>query len=179
MTQIPFRLAILKRLVAHLELLHEGTNPAYTFDLRDKVFRGRHVLGEEAADFQDLPVVSILESPRPDLSIFTGEWDSVRKDYWTLLIQGIDKDDKLAPTDRLYHLTAQIEMHLSRLIDTHPQKGTPLYPTEHLLGGLISGLEIAAPIVRPSEKGVSARAFFYLPLRLQLAVDLSKPYASV
>lgn len=179
MTQVPTRLAILQRLTSHLELLHPGTDPSYTFDLREKVFRGRHVLGDDVAEYESLPVVSILESPRPDLSIFTGEWDSVRKDYWTLLIQGIGQDDKLAPTDKLYHLTAQIEMHLARLVETRPETGGPRYPQEHLLGRLISGLEIAAPIVRPSEKGVSSKAFFYLPLRLQIAVDLSRPYASV
>lgn len=179
MTLKPARLAVLQALTAHLERLNPATDPAYRFDLRDKVFRGRHVLGDDATEFEMLPVVSILESPRPDMSVYTAEWGSVRHDHWTLLVQGIMSNSVKHATDDTYWVAAEVETHLARLVAVRQETGSPLYPHEHLLGGLISGLEIAAPIIRPSEKGVSAKAFFYLPLRLQLAVDLRKPYACV
>lgn len=156
----------------------QGLNPdnGYTNDLRNKVYRGRPLLGADIVNKDELPVLSLMESPRTDIATYTGEWDAIRHDQWTLLMQGLVRDDKLNPTDHAYELCAEVEMHLARLVAVKRATGTPLYPNEHLLGGRIASLEIAPPIVRPPELGVSATAFFYLPLRAGVVVDSANPF---
>lgn len=173
MSSVPIRLAILQALTLHLE----GITPAngYTSDLTKAVFRGRNLVG---ADLKHRPALSILEAPRPDIAVFTGEWNDVRKDEWTLLIQGMAEDDKRNPSDPAYYLCAEVEQHLSRIIGVRPQTGRPLYPDVHLLGGLITSLEIAPPVVRPPEDRVSATAFFFLPLRVGVAGETGQPYTA-
>lgn len=173
----PIRLAILKALTEHLENLTPANQ--YDHDLRGKVYRGRILLGAESTAGDKLPCLSILESPRPELSLFTGEWNAMRSDSWTLLLQGLVKDDVTNPTDPAYYLAAEVEMHMARLVAVRQETGKPKYPNEHLLGGLITGLDIAAPVVRPPEPGVANTAFFYLPVRLGIAGDLSQPYAAL
>jgi hypothetical protein len=173
---VPTRLDILKALTTHLQ----GVNPdnGYAYDLRNKVYRGRPLLGADAVNKDELPVVTLMESPRPDLATYTGEWEAVRHDQWTLLLQGLVRDDKINPTDHAYDLCAEVEMHLARIIAVKRSTGSPLYPLEHLLGGRIASLEIAPPVVRPPEVGISASAFFYLPMRLGVVVDSANPFAA-
>lgn len=173
MTVIPIRLAILQALTAHLERITPGAG--YQHDLSGKVFRGMNLIG---ADRRDLPALSILEAPRPDIAIFAGDWSEMRYDQWTLLIQGMAQDDKRNPSDPAYYLCADVEQQLSRITATRPATGNPAYPQEHLLGGLITGLELAPPVVRPPEDKVSTTAFFFLPVRVGVAVDTGRPYTS-
>lgn len=168
---VPTRLAILIALTEHLERITPDNG--YDVDLSGAVFRGRSLLG---ADLGVRPALSILESPRPDIATYTGEWDSIRRDYWTLLIQGLAEDDKRNPSDNAYYLCAAVERHLGRIVAVRPETGAPRYPQEHLLGGLITSLEIAPPVVRPPEDRVSMSAFFFLPLRVGVAVETSRPY---
>lgn len=170
----PIRLAVLTRLTEHLKTITPDTG--YEFDLSRSVYRGRNLLG---ADVRERPVVSILEAPRPDFSTYTGEWDSIRHDRWTLLVQGLVEDDPRNPCDRAYYLCAAVESHLARVIEVKESTGAPKYPDVHLLGGLIGGLEIGSPIVRPPEDRVSASAFFFLPLRLSIAIAAGRPYTDL
>lgn len=175
--KIPKRLLILQRLTEHLECLVPANG--YEHNLSGRVSRGRVVIGDEHVRTSTDPIISILESPRPDLASYTGEWGEMRKDNWTLLLQGLVRDDPLNPTDPAYRLVAEVELHLSRLVAARTETGKPLYPNEHLLGGVITSLEIAAPVVRPPEKGVSNTAFFYLPLRVGIAGNIGQPYADL
>lgn len=173
MSDVPHRLAILMALTEHLKGITPGNG--YDHDLSQSVYRGRNILG---ADVRERPILSILEAPRPDIAIYTGEWEAWRAESWTLLIQGISRDDKYNPSDSAYYLCADVEKHLGRLVSVRSQTGSPAFPDEHLLGGLITGLQVAPPVVRPPEDRVSASAFFFLPLRIGVAVDTSRPYTS-
>jgi hypothetical protein len=175
-TPVATRLDILKALTAHMQALNPDNG--YAYDLRGKVFRGRPLLGADSVNKEELPVLSLMESPRPDLATYTGEWDAIRHDQWTLLLQGLVRDDKVNPTDHAYDLCAQVEMHLGRLIAVKRTTGLPQYPQEHLLGGRIASLEIAPPVVRPPELSVSASAFFFLPMRLGVVIDSANPFAA-
>lgn len=162
------RLAILTALTAHMQGL--APSNGYVNDLSEpgRVLRGRNLIGEEAR--RNGPLLSFLEAPRPDLAVYAGSWDEMRKDAWTLLLQGIVEDDIENPTDPAHIFVDEVERHLSRLIATKPS-GSPKYPEEFLLGGLIADLQIAPPVVRPPEKGISASAFFFLPVRVGVAVQ--------
>lgn len=161
------RLQILKRLTAHLEGIN-GADP-YEHDLRGNVFRGRSVYGTT----DPLPLVSILEGKAADYGSFADENQSVRKDSWLLLIQGWTKNDTLNPTDPVYSLLADVELRLSDIVAV--ERGVPKFSGVYMLGGLISSLTIAAPVVRPPDDGVSDKAFFYLPVLVGLKSDLTKP----
>lgn len=172
MTQVPLRLEILKRLTALLEgpLTIDGEEVS----MEGAVFRGRNIVGEEV---KPLPIISIIEAPRPDIASFAGEGVG-RHDQWTLLITGRAEDDAANPSDSAYYLYAAVEERLGRVIAVKVS-GTAKYPEHHLLGGLISSLEIAPPVVRPpDDKVVSASAYFFLPIRVGIASRLGEPYTS-
>src|SRR5690606_11541926 len=102
----------------------------------------------------------------------------VHNGMWTLLIQGIAEDDKANPGDAAYYLAAAVEAQLAKLTAMKPGRPVPLYPDDHLLGGLVTGIEIAPPLVRPPEKEVSSTAYFFLPLLVGVAVAPGQPYTS-
>lgn len=164
----PIRLQILKALTLHLE----GINPdnGYTDDLRGVVFRGRNLLG--ANDKTKKPALSLIESPTPDIAMFTGEFDDYRRDNWTLLIMGLVADDPANPSDPAYIMADIVTKRLGRLTATK-SGGRDAYPDEFMLGGLISSLNIAPPIVRNPDDKVSSTAYFYLPIRVGVVDDLS------
>ncbi|QJI52239.1 hypothetical protein [Cronobacter phage JC01] len=167
MAEEHIRLKILKALTKHLEGIN-GIEP-YVHDIRGSVYRGRAILG----DSMPLPCVSILEGKATDYGEFADEEETVRKDKWLLLIQGWVKDDPANPTDPAYGLLADVELRLSDI--TAKEAGAPKFPDIHLLGGLISSLTLAAPVVRPPEDALSSKAFFYLPVLVGLKSDLTKP----
>lgn len=169
--QIPTRLLVCQRFDA---LLSNLTVKGAPLDLTGKIIRGRSVIGDETRP----PALSILESPRPDFATYAGEDWSWRKDKLMLLIQGRAEDDKLNPGDEAYWLEAAVEEKLYRVVATKPN-GNPLYPDDYMLGGLITGLEVAPPVVRPPEDKTSASAFFFLVLRVGIAVEIGKPYTEV
>lgn len=161
------RLEILKRLTAHLEGV-DGVDP-FTHNLKGKVFRGRSIYGTG----DPLPLVSILEGKASDYGSFADDVQTVRKDSWLLLVQGWTKNDTMNPTDPVYALLADVELRLSDILAT--EHGRPKFSGVYMLGGLISSLTIAAPVVRPPDDGVSDKAFFYLPVLVGLKSDLTKP----
>ena len=167
---IPKRLLVLQRLCTLLETLEIDGE---IVDMTGKVTRGRNIIGEEI----EAPALAILEAPRPDFASYSGEEAFMRKDHMILLIQGRAIDDKLLPGDKAYYLAAAVEQRLSLIVKTKPN-GNPQYPEHHMLGNLITSLEVAPPVVRPPEDKVSQWAFFFLVLRVGIAVDISAPYTS-
>jgi len=172
MTLIPTRLLAMQRLTALLESLDIKT---VATDMTGKVVRGRSILGEEI----DTPMLAMLESPRADFALFAGVDLEARKDRLTILIQGRAEDDPLNPGDEAYWLCAAVEERLARITATKPNNGRALYPEHFMLGNLITDLEIAPPVVRPPEDKVSQSAYFFLVLRVGMAVEIGKPYTEV
>lgn len=167
-------LDVLKRLTAHIQ----GITPdfGYEFDLSDSVFRGRLDFGDDDPD----TLVSIVEYIRPDVGFDPVGFNKVvRERSWVLLVQGWLKHDGDNPTDRAYQLKASVEKRLSECIVINENTGNPVYPDLYFLGlrDTITEMSIGSGAVsvalRPES---SSRAFFYIPLGIGLAVDVSDPF---
>jgi len=162
------RLQILKKLTTHLQGITVANG--YENDVGERVYRGRNNFGAET----EIPALSILESKPVDYGTYADEQQTVRKDSWTLLIQGWVVDDQENPTDPAYSLLADVESRLSQMMAVNAN-GKPKFPSVYRVGGLINGMTLAQPIVRPPDDGLSATAYFYLPVQIDLVSDLENP----
>ncbi len=162
---VPLKLQALRALTAHLEGIH-GPD-AGGFDLRGCVYRGRNQFGADAPK----TFISILEAPRPDGGIRTGEQDETRSERWPLLLQGWLKEDDDAehPLDAIYYLLDQVERRLNRVIEENGRNGFPVYPAEFMLGLPLTGFGFGPGTVRPATDGISSKAFMYMPMWMGLA----------
>lgn len=174
-----YKLTVLKRLTA----LIEGTTltPIDGIDLpttlTGAVFRGRLFYGANDPE----TMVSILEAPRQIGSRYTDQ-KLVKNGPWSLLIQGWCPEDKLNPTDAIYGLLDDVEKRLSRIINVRGSDGGPKYAEHYMLGAsmspdsnyLITDFEMGDSIVRPPAEGVSSKSFFYLPVQVGLARNMSE-----
>ena len=176
MSAIPTRLLILRRLTALLEEIVYQDELGNDVSLQGKVFRGRILLGEESKP----PLLAILEAARPDPHTgYVGDENDTHHDMWPILVQGIIEDDIENPTDPAYFMAAAVEAQLSKIIAVDANTGHPSFPQHKDLGGLITALEIMPPVVRPPEDKVSAKAFFFLPIRMGIAISSDQPYTTV
>lgn len=177
MSQVPTRLLILERLTALLESVQYEFQDQ-TFALASAVFRGRNLLGDESKPW---PIISIVESPVPDVPTFAGEENRYNKYGWTLLIQGICETglEDVHATDQAYYFYAATEVVLSRLNAVKSNSGLPKYPEDYLLGKLITSVEIFPPVIRQADDKASAAAFFFLPVRVGIATQIGEPYTQV
>lgn len=181
---VPTRLLILQRLCALLadtpvvvngvQVIEDGEPKIVGVE---NVHRGRNLLGEESIALEMLPVLSIIESPRPDNSFFAGE-NEAGKEEWTLLITGFAEDDKLNPNDNAYYLHAELQKRLSMVVEKK-RSGSAAYPEFYMLGGAIYSLVISPPVVRPPEDKLSSKAFMFLPIRVGVVGAMSDPYTQV
>lgn len=158
-----YRLQVLKAFTLLLEGITVAGGYNYTLGA-GKVFRGRARFGEEAP----IPMISILEAPRPGAAIYTGD-NEARKDLWPLLLQGWCEDDKDNPSDPVYGLLDDVERRLDRVVQVTAGTGVPKFSEHYMLGGLITDLQVSPGVVRPPTENVSARSFFYLPVQVGLA----------
>lgn len=185
------QLQIIKSIQAQLATINPAnddpnTGVPYEIDLTDATFRGRVEIGENDPQW----AITILENPKPVPTEFLAGERLNRKhiETLTLLLQGFAPNgDDLAPTDNAYRFKAMVEQVLSRIIETNPN-GTGGVYEEYLLGQpylgfsppdssrLITTFTIQTGGVRPASKGVSATAFFYLPLVIQFAFNPANPY---
>lgn len=169
MTGVAQQLVILRALAAHLE----GINPdgSHDYDLRGRVFVGRMVFG--ASD--PVPMLSIVESPRPDpFAVSEDQTKLKRLERWELFIQGwADDADLAAPCDAAYQLKATVEQRLARIEQRKPNSSGGLYPDEYRLGGLIGSMQIGPGTVRPADGQNVSRPFFFVPLILSVQFDLT------
>lgn len=169
------QLDILKRLSAHLE----GITPAngYDWDMAGRVFRGRMFYGDD----DPLPMIAILEYLSPDIDLqVAGENRVARQETWIVLVQGFVQQHPQNPTDDAYQLKAAVERRLSETIAT--KNGDPAVPAAYMLGlpkdGIVH-IAIGPGIVTvPREGPSSAYAFFYLPVGITRAVELTDPFVS-
>lgn len=168
------QLAILKAIVTHLQGITAAND--YTFDLSDAVFRGRPLYGDDVPE----EMLSVVELLQGDVTTdVAGEESIERSETWILLVQGITKNDIDNPTDQTYLLKAAVEHRLARAIQRN-RYGDPEFPSEYYFGlaslKVITRITIGPGIVSPPRQGVSNKAFFYLPLGIGLATDISNPY---
>lgn len=164
------RLAILKAFTSHLKGI-DGTDP-WTFDLSNAVFRGRALFGDNDPD----TMLSIIEAPRPDPGASFGGGDEVRLESWSLLVQGWTKQDPVNPVDPLYALLVEVEGRLAQIV-ARDSMGQPAYPDVFFLPDAdgrpqITSLQVQPPVVRPPSSEPVAKACFYLPLRVGLALGV-------
>lgn len=154
----PIKLQILKKLTT---LLEGVTAPNGTV-LTGCVFRGRNKF-DQANDPANM--LSLLESPRPDVPSTAGEFGSHSSYEWVILLQGWTPDDKANPSDNAYIFMDAVEQQLARVKAVRTATGNPVYPSDFMLGNLITSFAFGPGVVRPPDE-LSSRAYFYLPVKL-------------
>lgn len=174
----PIRLAVLKALTELLSGEYGTDENGNPYNLTGKVFRGRNEFGTEYA----LPMLSILENPRPSYSNTAGENEARLEPNWNLLLQGWAADDLENPTDPAHWLMAAVEERLG-LVTERRNDGSnrPKDAAAFMLGfkDTVSSFDFGPGVVRPADKTVSSKAFFYLPVRIGLAVGANESYRSI
>ena len=162
----PFRLRVQKALAELLETI--TTDNGYQFDLAGKVFRGRNVFG----DTDPKEMLAVLEDPEMKNILPVAEGNVVAYDY-QLLVQGWTRDDKTHPTDRAQHLLAAAKRRLGleiRRVEDGRVDFLGVYG--------VASMTLGIGVVRPADD-LSASAYFWLPLTLRVAEDISDPYGEV
>lgn len=157
----PFRLRVLTALTDALQQITPAAG--YDSDLTGKVFRGRLVYGDK----DPLPMVSVLEAQTP-IDHADADRESSSRCSWQLIIQGFCHDDPRHPTDRAYFLAADVTRRLA-------EETEKVNDGDCLGFKAITGLSIGSPTVRPPDD-LSAKAYFYLVLTIEMVEDLTQPY---
>lgn len=166
------RLRIMKALTAVIERATVANG--FKHDLTERVFRGRLFYGDK----DPVPMVSILETPLQPATQDRPPDSTEQSDIWELVIQGWADDDAKNPTDSAYNLAADVRKTLAdeKVRASHR---TPSGPPANDLLGLgrdVLNIKIGQPVCRPPDD-LSAKAYFWITIRLTLAEDLSNPYA--
>lgn len=165
------RIRIMKKLQTCLEgidgaafgLQDEQNNPLV--DMAGRVMRGRIIFGDK----DPVPMISILEVPIPLDQIVSPPDSTYSNGTWELLIQGFAKDDPDNPTDPAHILMAATKMRLAE--EKRKNANFQLFG----MGNFVTGMRIGAGVVRPPDE-VSAKAYFWLNLSLDIVEDLFDPF---
>lgn len=181
MVKVPYRLAVQQAICAHLQGITRANG--YDYDLSNAVYRGRLIFSGDSSQ-NPLPMLSLIESSRPDSGTWTGEALDNRMEHWSLLLQGWVDDDMGNPTDPAHYLMAAVEQRLGDIVRTRNDgSGRPSNPEIYRLGPnpsgqgtLITELTYGPGVVWPPAEQVSSKAFFYLPVRVGLAYSPGSPY---
>ena len=165
------RIRILKKLQTVLEgvdcarfaITDESNAPLA--DMTGRVARGRLIFGEK----DPVPMISILEVPIPLDQIVPPPDSTYSNGTWELLIQGFAKDDPEHPTDPAHVLMAATKQRLAE--EKRKNRDFKLFG----MGDKVTGLRIGAGVVRPPDE-VSAKAYFWLNLSIDVVEDLFDPF---
>lgn len=183
---LPFKLRVLHALTDCLKTITPANG--YVFDMADfdpgdgvmtsRVYRGRMAFGDDGDGGGDpLPMISILEGVSPADEVAEPPVNSVVGQYrWPLLVQGFLEDDKQNPTDPAYVLLADVRR---RLVQEKKRGRNPNRAERTIFGftaDKIIDLHVGAGVVRPADD-VSARAWFWLSMEIEIIDDADKPYA--
>lgn len=170
----PLALEIMKRICEALREI-APTN-GYVMDFRgdegttsNKVFRGRAVFGSS----DPVPMLSVLETPIPLDQIPSPGDSPLASGGWELMIQGFVDDDKENPTDPAYVALADVKKRLAveqEKVNARFAKDGPFG-----LGNEITKISIGRGVCRPPDE-ISAKAYFWLLIVLDIAEDMSRPY---
>ena len=172
----PLRLRIMKALTDVLEEITPANG--YQYDLSDRrapgkqndlmsraVFRGVGVTGVD----YPLPMLTILEVPVPDDPSASQYDNPVQEADWRLLVQGFVEDDPSNPTDPAHRLMADVKKRLG--IEKKKNRDFDLLG----MGDSVTNLTMGQGVVRPPDE-LSAKAYFWLDLRLKVVEDTENPY---
>ena len=167
------KLAVLRFLTNHLEGTNPDWDPDCPFDLRDSVYRGRTVFGDETKT----PFIALLEAPRQIAPNGGGDASLIQSEDWTVLIQGFGDEDEEHPSDPAYELLAWVQKRMARLTQ-QPTSGRTggTYPNEFRMGDLKIEILYQIPVVRPGKDDVSNTAYFYMPIGIKIVTDLTNPF---
>jgi len=92
-------------------------------------------------------------------------------------VQGWSEDTKENPTDPAYELMADVRKALAKIVKRgHPTDAAQIPNPDLMLGGLITGMTMEPGIARPPIEQVSAKAFFWMRVKLQFVEDPNDPY---
>lgn len=167
MAVLPLRLRILGALTEALKEIN--TANGYATELNERVYRGRVIFGET----DDIPMLSVLEVPIPLDQLPPPADSEFSSGGWELMIQGFVEDDEENPTDPAHVLMADVKKRLAKekrkALEMEPEKGI------FGLGNFVIGLRIGSGVVRPPDE-ISAKAYFWLVISLDMVEDLSDPY---
>jgi len=164
----PLRLEIQKRLSTLLGSI--AIADGYAHDIAGRVYRGRSVFGDETP----LPALSILEAPIPLDQLPSARDNDNLVGGWELVLQGWVRDDKANPTDPAHPLLADVKRCLTiekRKVDYNggPENGILG------LGLYVTAMYIGPGVVRPPDE-ISAKAYFWLTITLDIAENMAEPY---
>ena len=163
----PLRLRILKAMTEALKEISPANG--YHTDVNGQVYRGRVIYGEN----DPLPLISILEVPIP-LDQTPPPTDSeFSSGGWEIMIQGFVTDDPENPTDPAHFFMADVKKRLA----IEKRKALAMNAAQGIfgLGNFVTGLRIGAGVVRPPDE-ISAVAYFWLTITLDMVEDLADPY---
>ena len=163
------RLKTLKRLCDYLKSEVTTAN-GYPMTLA-AVSRGQAVYGDEFS----LPHVAVSEALNPDrdMSRVGAEEGVQQKEGWVILLQGWVEDDANNPTDPAYELMAAVKKAIAKIDNPRYETSHPLV---YSLGGLVLGIEVEPGTVRPPEREISAKAFFWMRVILKFYEDVNDPF---
>lgn len=173
---VPLRLEILNRICAVMREISPSNG--YVMDLSaafdsttNCVFKGRLVFGEN----DPLPMLSVLDVPIPLDQLPSPKDASESSGQWELVMQGFSVDDRVNPTDPAHVFLADVKKRFA----IEKRKANWDRPEDGLfgLGRYVTGLHIGPGVVRPPDE-LSAKAYFWLTITLDLAEDLDDPYAA-
>ena len=161
----PLRLYAMKRITTVLEGITVANG--FKHDLDGRVFRGRAIFGEG----DPIPMLSILEVPIPIDQLPSPGSES--KGGWEIMVQGFAADDRVNPTDPAHLLLADVKQCLGRekKKEVWDKPGDGIFG----LGGIVDKLYIGTGVVRPADE-ISAKAYFWLTITLEMVEDLADPY---
>ena len=163
----PIRLEVHKRMTELLKQI--SPDNGYATELNGQVYRGRLVFGSETP----LPALAILEVPIPLDQAPAPSNSPTTTGPWELMVQGWVEDDRENPTDPAHPLMADVK----RCLIAERKKMDWDKPEDGIfgLGRNVTDMYIGAGVVRPPEE-VSAKAYFWLTITLDLVENLEDPY---
>lgn len=170
----PLRLHVIKQMCDVFREITPGNGYILDFSGAEdtpanRVFRGRAVFGAK----DPIPALSVLESPIPLDQIPSPADASESSGPWELVIQGFFEDDKDHPCDRAYVGLADVKKRLA--IEKKKVSQNKAENGIFGLGRVVIGMNIGQGVVRPPDE-ISAKAYFWLTLALDIAEDLEEPY---
>lgn len=170
----PLRLEIMKRMCEALREITPGNGYVMDFSgaegtTANRVFRGRAIYG----DSDPIPMLSILESPIPLDQLPAPAASGLNSGGWEVMIQGFLEDDKANPIDPAYIALADVRKRLaleSMKASARNDRDGPFGLLRH-----VTSINIGTGVVRPPDE-ISAKAYFWLLIILDLAEDITEPY---
>lgn len=155
------RQQILEAITALLETITEDND----FDYDVAVRRGLGRLDDN--DMQALPLVSILESPRPE-EIESSKFGATRKTDWVLYLTGYVDWQAEHPTDPAHTLLGDVK----RVIATIRNESSPNFRLGGALG--VDTILVGGGICRPPDDQHPA-SYFLLPLTITFIENTEAP----